>query len=273
MSTWLPTVLATAVSAAAPSLPGPADVEGWGLRVRRLDAPGWYLAGEPLGPVRIEVRLTNRASRVRPYPHLEGARSSGDLSVTVTRPDGTPLPSLAGPFVRRPGATRPELPAGGSASAVFRLRDFGYDQLREPGEYRLTASLKTPDAVVPAPPLILTVADVPPAAVLVSHLVPPASAEAKRPEAERVRAFVQQVRVGGRVLLIYRRFVGPKFGGGVDYTFRLAELDGEVEMKVGGAYGEGKPLVVAHRDPAAGWVILTVNSTDGTVERRQTRRD
>jgi len=40
-------------------------------------------------------------------------------------------------------------------------------------------------------------------------------------------------------LLIYRLYKSPKEGGGIERTYRLAELPGKVEMRVEGAYGDG----------------------------------
>ena len=71
--------------------------------------------------------------------------------------------------------------------------------------------------------------------------------------------------MGKKTLLIYRRRYDPKSGGGIYRTMRLAELPGKVEMKVEGAFGDGKPLTITYKDANSptGTTKLVINSIDG----------
>lgn len=258
-------VVLAVVNATVWLLPTPTDKLGWGLRVRLLALHQPYLAKEDVHRYGVVVALINQSKEERQYLYLEVANTTGDLEVAIVQPDGKPLRSHAPR--RRPifFNERPNLPAGQFVSSVFKFQDFGYDQLPEPGEYELRASLKTAEGVVVAPAVKLTVIEPSLDAILASQAVPLEGFEALKPKDEQERAVIQQVKIGNRTWLIYRRFLSTKLGGKVSWTFRLAELPGKVEMTVEGAYGDWKPLTIKYKDPSSqtGTTTLKINSIDG----------
>jgi hypothetical protein len=109
------------------------------------------------------------------------------------------------------------------------------------------------------------VVDISPKSLLVSQPVPLVGFRSKQDPAEQDRAVVQQVVLKDKVLLVYCRYVGPKYGGGLGFTARLAELPGKCEMTVEGAYGEGRPLTITYKtSPDAKPTKLVVNSVSGS---------
>jgi hypothetical protein len=230
-----------------------------------LSVIGPYLVGECIDRIHFDILLLNFSKETIEHDPLVVARQVGDLDVTILQPDPNPLPRLGRPWPRDPFTQQVRLRAGKFTSDGFRFADFGYHRLVKPGRHRLDASLLIGGKKVEAPPVEFEVVELPPGAVLVSHPVPLEGREAARPADEQSRPFVQQVKVGNRTLLIYRRDTGPKWGGGIDGTFRLAELPGEAEMTVAGAYGGGKPLTITYQDAKSrtGTTTLVINSING----------
>lgn len=262
----LVTVAATAL---LPLLPSPLDKDGWGLRVRGLTVAAPYLAGERIDIIKFQMLLLNRSVETRLHTPLEASQESGDLDISLFKHDGKGIQSLRFPGVRVPFTQQVKLPAGQFVTAEFSFAAFGYDRLPTPGRHWLKASLIIDGKKISAPPVELEVIEPPADAILATHPVPLAGIQASRPVDERSRAAVQQVRIGERTLLVYHRFYGPKYGGGADLTARLAELPGKVEMSVAGSYGGGKPLTLKYKHSPTGTTTLTVNSIDGTVEKKE----
>lgn len=76
------------------------------------------------------------------------------------------------------------------------------------------------------------------------------------------------MRVGDRIFLVYRKFVSPKNGGGVNGTFRVCELPAKVEMTVEGEYGDRKtPITIKYKDKntPTGTTTLVISSVDGRI--------
>ena len=253
------------VNTAAWLLPAPADKLGWGLRIRPLEYHPPYLAKERIWHTSLEVVLVNQTSAERKYLLLEAACNVGDLDVTIIRANGKPLHSYHRLLTPILFSERWSLPAQQAVVAVFKFEEFGYHYLLEPGVYELRASLKTTQGVIFAPVVKLKVIEPSSDAILASQPVPLEGYQTQWPKAKQETAVMQQIKLGDRVWLIYRQFLSPKLGGKVSATFRLAELPGKVEMKMEGAYGDGKPLTITYKDANSptGTTKLVINSTDG----------
>jgi hypothetical protein len=229
--------IGVAASAVGWLLPIPTDKLGWGLRVRPLEYHQPYLAREYIEQHRLTVVLINQSKEERKYLLLDLAGKSGDLKTTIIQPSGNPLRSHFHATLAILFEERWKLPAGQLVSDAFKFQDFGYHVLPEPGEYELRASFKTPEGVIVSPAVKLTVIEPSPEAILASQPVPLEGYQAKWPKDKQERAVIQQIKIGNRTWLVYRRFLSSKSGGKVSNTFRLAELPEKVEMKVEGAYG------------------------------------
>jgi hypothetical protein len=259
-------ILAVLLPVLTPFLPSPHDKAGWGLRVHRLTEPGPYLVGESLGRnYYFDIMLLNFSKETREYTPLIAAIRPRELDLEIIQPDKTPLDRYRGRGRRpEPFAGQAKLAPGEFASVELQYPHFGYWYVVQPGRHQMVAALKIGGKRVMSPPVGFEVVEIPADAVLVNRDVPLEGVAATRPFAEKDRAVVQQVRLGTRTILIYRRFVGPKYGGGVAYTFRLAELPGKCEMTVEGAYGNWGPLTITYKTaPDAKPTRLVINSIDG----------
>ena len=258
-------LILAATTSLAPLFPHPGDVLGWGLRVHGLSVRGPFLVGEAIDRVHLRVTLLNFSKEIRMHHPLIVSSETGDLDLGIAQPSGEWLPRL-GQSVRRDPFTQQLklLPCGGS-SLDFRFAEFGYFQLRNLGRHQLKATLKSDGKTITAPVVVLDVVEVPPAGILISHTIPLERREVGKPVDERDRPVVQQVKVGERTLLVYCFYSGPKWSGGIDWTFRLAELPGKVEMTVEAAYGDGRPLTIRYKNPASktDTTMLKINSIDG----------
>jgi hypothetical protein len=250
---------------AAEVLPTPHDAHGWAVRVRGRPI-GPYFAGEYPGRPPLEVLLRNTAATTRSYPDLREARKSDELYISISYPSGQAARRLSDPVVRRPGDLLPELRPGEQHSAKFEwgLGEFGYSRFLEPGVYKAQAVFRSLEGEVKSPPWKFEVTDIPPESVLVSHPVPLVGFRAKQPPAEQDKVVVQQVAVRGRLFLLYCRYAGQKYGGGIGSTARLAELPGKCEVTVEGAFGDDRPLTVTYKtSPDAKPTKLVINSVGG----------
>ena len=249
------------------------DGLGWGLRTRNMGA-SHYFVGESTDSVLIQFLLINYTIQPRPYVPLPLERERGKLVVELSGLDGQQVPSQGEPlFPIAPLGKKPSLPPGRMTATILSMGNFGYNRFRRPGVYELRTVLKTSEGIVTAPRLRFKVIEIGPDDVLISQVIQLEGAAAHYPLAERYRVFLQQVRIDNRIYLIYILYYGAKSGGGIYFTSRLAELPDQVEFKVSGAYGDGKPLQVAYRSSPTEWTILTVNSIDGTIARKQISRD
>lgn len=258
-------VALTMVNATGWLLPAPTDKLGWGLRVLTLDFHRPYLVRESLDRGSFEVVLINQSKEVREYVLLEIAQLSRALRVIILKPDGNPLRSHGRGF-RSDLLTGPSrLPAGQLVVSRFGFDQFEYDELPVPGEYQMRATLKTTEGIIVSPALKLTVIEPAPDAILASHQVPLEGYQANWPKAKQERAVIQQIKVGNRVWLFYRKFLSSELGGKVIASFRLAELPGKVELQAEGAFGDGGPLTIKFKDPKSktGSTSLVINSNDG----------
>ena len=77
---------------------------------------------------------------------------------------------------------------------------------------------------------------------------------------------IQQIKIGDRTWLFYRKFASIEDGGKVSFAFRIAELPGKVlDLKVEGAFGDRNPLTITYRDNTYTKFTTThvINSIDG----------
>ncbi len=224
------------------------DAHGWGLRIERLTG-GPYIVGETYENIRVRITLANRTEQLRTHWPLGVAVKAGDLSISLTYPDGRAVRRHFELDLPRVGDAEQKLEAGKSVSADLALRDFGFQQLLEPGRYRAQALLKTSQGKVVSFPWSLDVVEPAPTDVLAAHIIPLDELEARRGADDRSKAVVQQIKLGDRVFLVYRSFGrGSKNVLVPDRCIRLAEIPQKVDMKVTGEYGRGKTLTIVFDD-------------------------
>jgi hypothetical protein len=216
-----------------------------------------------LDKIAIKVVLLNFSKEDREHDPFIVLLDTGQLALSITGPDGKPLPGYGAPSrPRDPFTVKNKLRPGEWASDLFGVGAFGYFRLDASGRYRMTARLWIDGKTVTSPPIEFEVAKVPAYSVLVSQDVPLEGAALKPPVGKRYRVTVQQVKIGNRFWLVYRRF---HWGGGVFCANRIVELPHPVEMKVEGAYGAWNPLTIQYKDPNSktGWTKLVVQSGSG----------
>ena len=275
------TAFAVAAASASVFLPHPLDKDEWGLRIHNPTIRSPFLVGESLEHVVFEITLLNFSKETREHDPFVDAKRFGDLDLTITQPNGKWLRSMAGPYdgTRSVVPQKMKLGTGHHTSHEFRFADFGYSKLNQLGRYRVDASFKIDGKKISAPPIVFEVVEILQDAILVSRPVPLEGWEAARPPDERSRPLIQQVKIGERTLLIYRRYYGAKWGGVVDFTARIAELPGKVlDMKVEGAFGDGNPLTITYREATyIKWptthVINSVGGRPWTAEEEKRRQE
>jgi hypothetical protein len=230
-----------------------------------MSVRGPLLVGEVIDRVQVRVTLINYSKRAVEHDPLVDAEDLRTVTAIMTGPDGKPFSRLCDRFSRKPFTQRLKTMPGTFASETFPFAAFGYFIVGDPGSYQLACSMEVDKRTVTSPPMKCDVVDIPEKAVLFSHAVPVKGFQATLPADEQDRPFIQQIRVGNRTLLVYRRFNGPKHGGGIGFTFRLAELPDKVEMTVEGAFGDTKPLTIKYKDGTSktGWTTLFVDSGNG----------
>lgn len=69
--------------------------------------------------------------------------------------------------------------------------------------------------------------------------------------------------------LIYRRWLGPKYGGAIEETRRLVRVQQATDFVVAGSYGDDKPLYLSYSHRPGGITVLEVNSASGAVTKSQ----
>ncbi len=260
---WL---LLAVLNASAWFFPAPIDKLGWVLRVRPLDIHRDYLAQEDMSLYSLAVVLINRSSEARQHIPLKLARNTGDLRGAFVGSDGTTLRSHLEGIGGKQSEERSQLAFGRFSSSTFAFQDFGYFQLPETGEYELRASLKTVEGVISAPAVKFKVIEPTADDILASQAVPLEGQFSKWPKEKQERAVVQQIRIGNKVWLFYRKFLSSELGGKVEFAIRIAELPGKVvDFKVDGAFGDHNPLTITYRETIyTKWTTThVINSVDG----------
>ncbi len=261
-------------------LPSPLDAHGWALRVRFVNALPSYLPFESVGDREMEVFLINRSGATRSYLPLLLAGAKRDLKVFLRNESGT-SPSHFHSSFRGGLPTRvlPQLTPDAWHSLRFLPKRAGFDSLAQAGDCGLGASLKTAEGKIEAPTVKFRVIEPAPDDVLESKRVALEGQEALYASEKQMRVHIQQIKVGGRIWLFYRRYDSAENGGGVHVSFRIAELPGKVfDLTVGGAFGDGNPLTITYRATSFAKFTTThvINSIDGrpwTAEEEKHRQE
>ena len=255
------------------------DTAIWSLRTEQITS-GPYIVGESCESVQVKIAMANKSDQVRKHPPFATAILATELQVDLKHPDGRSVRcNLGDPY----GPTRPEswvtMEAGKSASIEATLRKFGFQQFFETGKYQAQATFDTPQGKVSSFPWVLDVIEPDATATLGSHTIPLEGYATKWPKEKQERAVIQQIKIGNRTWLVYRKFLSSKEGGKVVSTFRIAEVPGKVlDLKVEGAYGEGNPLTITYRATTyTKWttthVINSVSGRPWTAEEEKHRQE
>jgi hypothetical protein len=242
------------------------DVNGWSLSIRP-PTNGPYIVGETYEDVRVNITLINKTRNSRKCPPLELALQAAELEITLKYADGRNVRCHFEPFP----VSRPEkwltLDSGEFLKIDLRLTDFGYQHFLEPGKYRSQVRFKTPQGLVTSRQWVMEVVEPDAMTILASHTIPLDEHYAKAAPRDQYKAFIQQVKVGDQVYLLYRSFWGGVVRNDrAARCVRLAELPGKVEMKCIGEYGKGKELTITYADktsPAGTTTILLDSRGEG----------
>lgn len=276
-------ILIAVIAANAPLLPSVHDKHGWALRVRFVDPQQSYLPQECIEHCETEVSLMNRSGQLRTYMPLVAAAAKRDLTVSLRRTDGKPIdsPSISGCSSFRVVIPKvlPQLAAGETHSLRFMPSRAGFYTFSQAGNYELRATLKTDDGKIDAPPMKFKVIEPRSEDVIESKRIPLEGEMTRWPKERQVRGYVQQIKIGSRTWLFYRRHSSDENGGAVSGAHRIAELPGKVlDLKVEGAYGDWGPLTITYR--ATTFAKFTtkhvINSVDGhpwTAEEEKHRQE
>ena len=248
-------------------VPSPHDAHGWGLRVERL-THGPYIVGETCKNVRVKVMLINKTAQARDHWPLAVAVKADELKIMLKGPDGQGVGRRCEVDLPRLGDAQSQLAAGKSVSVELALSDFGFREFSEAGKFRAQLKFDSPQGNVASFPWVLDVVEPTAADILASHMVPLDDFETRQKANTLSQALVQQIKLGGRVFLVYRSF-GRGSGNAIVPVdcIRIAELPGKVEdMKVEGAYGRDNPLTITYRETSyTKWATkLVINAKNGS---------
>ena len=246
-------------------LHAPTDKLGWALRVRPMVRHQTYFNRESIDHITLALTLVNQSGEKRFSMSLREARDTGDLKISIIPPDADKLDRISFRHLRVPVKSMP-IESGKFIQCDFTFIDFGYYELADVGTYELRASLETTRGQIFAPVVKLRVIEPAPSDILESKPVPLEGYKSKWPKEKHDSAAIQQIKIGDRTWLFYRKFLSPLDGGKVSNTFRIAELPGKVvDFKVEGAFGNGNPLTITYREHTyTKWTTThVINSVDG----------
>ena len=161
---------------------------------------------------------------------------------------------------------------GKSASFEVKANNFGYLNFYQAGKHALRLTYTTPDGIVTSNEVAFEVINPGKDSVLARHELPPGALTAQRPPAERGTAFVEQVKVGDKVYLMYREY-GPKYGEACHFAKRIATLPSKVDMVVVGVHGSRLPegwerFYLAYPHKPNGMTILRIQAVGCDIEER-----
>ena len=253
------------VNANAWLLPVPADKFGWGLRLRPSECHDFYLLKESIWHHQLRVVLINQTRDARQATPLATARKVRNLKINM-HPSTMTLNTHPDDNDTSPVKASLQLPAGHSHTSVFEFTDLHFSQFQKTGDHEMTASLKTAEGMVVAPVFKFKVIEPAADSILHSQSIPLEGQFAKWAMERQDTAAIQQIKVGNRTWLFYRKYYSPENGGKVSRTFRIAELPGKVvDFKVEGAFGNNNPLTITYRETSyTKWTTThVINSVDG----------
>jgi hypothetical protein len=250
--------------------PSKRDVNGVGIRIVRSNLAVPVFEREAISDREMRIGLLNLSKSNIMYDPLPVARACGDLDAIITDPEGVQVPRLGRPSRRDPFTQQLNLRAATLASEDYLLSDFGYDQVKSIGRHTLEVSLNIAGKRLTSDKVFFQVVRIQKDAVQVSLPIQPSAKDAMPNANERSTAFIQQVRLGGKMYLVFRQFQSEKFGGELSRTVRIMELDGPQEMTVAGVRGGPEPLEVTlwKAGSPKSKQTLVVNSVSGRLLRR-----
>jgi hypothetical protein len=214
-----------------------------------MSPAGPFLVGESIDAVSFEFVLINFSNRDRRHYSILNLRSTGDVGTSILQPDGVGvLPSEYHFVEREPDTPSLEIRRRSCRAWGQTFYDIGYGTVTVPGHHKVGVALAIGGVTVVAPPVFFDVVDIPPRDVLSTDEVPLVGFDAAKPLADRHRKVVQQVRLGEKILLVFRDFYGSKHGGAVSHTTRIAELPGQVELRVTPPDADEKPITITYKD-------------------------
>jgi hypothetical protein len=262
-------LLATALACAAP----PVEDKGWELKIARANSAEPLLVGESVEGIHLTVTLKNTTNKERGYLPTARALRAHVLQVHIDNPKNKPIGKLG----RFPGPDdfKNLTPIAAGKEVQFPLSLGGAWGLFPylAGKYTVTVTYETPDGKVTSNAITFDAIEPAKDAILARHQLPPGGRTVQQPEAERVTAFVDQIKVGDKVYLVYREFAGPKDGGGCSFAKRIATLPGKVEMVVVGAHGSRAPegweqFHLAYPHKPNGMTVLRIQAVGCDIEER-----
>ena len=145
---------------------------------------------------------------------------------------------------------------------------FGYTRLETAGKIEAKARLETDNGPVVSAPFHIRVLDIAPRDIKLSKTVP-LTESATRTDGTAPHVTIQLVDVGGDRWLVYRRFYGPKHGGGIAFTERLAPAKGLTDFAISGSFGDDKPLTVTFTHASGEKAVLEIETYFERVVKRQ----
>ena len=251
----------------------PVEDKGWELKIERANPAEPVFAGEYTDGITLAVTLKNTTDKERGYVPAPRSIRGHVLDANVLDPRG----AVMGQMCRR---TRGDdfknlapVAAGKTASFPVTLSWFGYTNLYTAGKYAVRLSYQTPDGRIASNALTFEVVDPPKDALLARRQLSPGGRTAQRPLEERETAFVDQVKVGDKVYLLYREYAGPKYGAACSFAKRIATLPGKVDVVVVGAFGSRLPdgwerFFLAYPHEPNGMTTLRIQSVGCEIEER-----
>ena len=247
--------------------------KGWELKIERANPAEPVFAGEYADGITVTVTLKNTTDKERGYVPVPRAIARHVLDANIVDPKGEGMGQLCRRSPADDFKNLTPVAAGKTVSFPVTLNRFGYMNLYAGGKYTVRLSYQTPDGRVVSNALPFEVIDPPNDALLARRQVPPGGRIAQRPLEERETAFVDQVKVGDKVYLLYRVYVGPKYGTACSFAKRIATLPGKVDMVVVGAHGSRLPdgwerFFLAYPHKPNGMTTLRIQSVGCEIEER-----
>src|SRR5262249_17997074 len=177
--------------------------------------------GEYTDGIVATVTLKNTTDKDRGYVGVPQAVQRQVLVADITDPDGQLMRRIGEPGVAEDFKALTPLGAGKEAKLSVGLGSYHFVNFRKAGKHTLQMTYNSPDGRVTSNAIAFTVYDPAKDDIVARQVLPIVGMEARRPAAERASAFLDQVRVGEKTYLVYRRYVGPKGGGGWGLAARL----------------------------------------------------
>ncbi|MBA4064484.1 MAG: hypothetical protein C0501_12370 [Isosphaera sp.] len=219
------------------------------------------------------MTLRNVTGRDREYDAMP--RLLEDLRAEVIEPDGQRIRPSDGPHRASEFRTASPLAAGRQVSFPVELGHLGYWHFTQAGKHTLRLTYRSRSGRVRSNEVTFTVLDPGKDDLLARHPLPVVGWPAKDPAEEHPKVFLDQVKVGDKTYLLYRRYLSTRFGGRCQFTALVAELPGKVDLVAAGGYGagtffRGTTILVVYPSGTDTLTTLGVDSMSGEVTERLT---